>query len=66
MADNAFAFGQLLDAHPTDPDVPAVREFNEIMARTRELHSIIVPIGDGMWVGVRRGADPGAPGAVAL
>jgi predicted O-methyltransferase YrrM len=54
MVDNAFAFGQLLDAHPTDSDVPAVREFNDLMAATRELHSVIVPIGDGLWVGVKR------------
>lgn len=27
MADNAFAFGQLLDENPTDRDVPAVRAF---------------------------------------
>ncbi len=54
MADNAFAFGQLLDAHPTDREVPAVRAFNEIMAREARLHSVIVPIGDGLWVGVKR------------
>jgi caffeoyl-CoA O-methyltransferase len=54
MADNAFAFGQLLDPNPTDEDVPAVRTFNDLMAKTRELQSVIVPIGDGLWVGVRR------------
>lgn len=54
MVDNAFAFGQLFDAQPTDREVGAVRAFNEIMAQTKELHSIIVPIGDGLWVGVRR------------
>jgi predicted O-methyltransferase YrrM len=54
MVDNAFAFGQLLDEHPTDRDVAAVRAFNDQMAETRELASIIVPIGDGLWVGVKR------------
>jgi caffeoyl-CoA O-methyltransferase len=53
MVDNAFAFGQLFDAHPTDREVEAVRAFNKIMASTRELQSIIVPLGDGLWVGVR-------------
>jgi O-methyltransferase len=54
MVDNAFAFGQLFDEHPTDREVPAVRQFNDLMAATSELHSIIVPVGDGLWVGVRR------------
>jgi caffeoyl-CoA O-methyltransferase len=54
MVDNAFAFGQLFDAHPTDREVGAVRAFNEHMAREAGLHSIIVPIGDGLWVGVKR------------
>ena len=54
MADNAFAFGQLLDPHATDKEVPAVRAFNEVMAKESRLHSVIVPIGDGWWVGVKR------------
>jgi len=53
MADNAFAFGQLFDEHPTDREVPAVREFNEIMAREKRLAGVIVPLGDGLWVGVK-------------
>ncbi|MEE9293815.1 MAG: O-methyltransferase [Phycisphaerae bacterium] len=53
MVDNAFAFGQLFDEHPTDPAVPAVRAFNELMAQHSGLQSIIVPIGDGCWVGVK-------------
>jgi predicted O-methyltransferase YrrM len=53
MVDNAFAFGQLFAEKPTDREVPAVREFNERMARERGLQSIIVPVGDGLWVGVR-------------
>jgi len=53
MVDNAFAFGQLFDAHPTDSEAPAVKRFNEIMAREPRLQGIIVPIGDGLWVGVK-------------
>lgn len=53
MVDNAFAFGQLLDEHPSDPAVGNVRAFNELMARQTGLHSIIVPLGDGCWVGVK-------------
>ena len=54
MADNAFAFGQLLDPTPADREVPAIRAFNEIVAKEPRLHSVIVPIGDGLWVGVKR------------
>jgi caffeoyl-CoA O-methyltransferase len=54
MVDNAFAFGQLFDPKPTDREVPAVRAFNEVMAQTHGVHSIIVPFGDGLWVGVKR------------
>jgi caffeoyl-CoA O-methyltransferase len=54
FADNAFAFGQLLAEKPTDPDVPAIRAFNDLVARTKELQAVIVPLGDGFWFGVRR------------
>ncbi len=54
MADNAFAFGQLFDKNATDREVPAVRAFNETMAGSKGVDGIIVPIGDGLWVGVRR------------
>ncbi len=53
MADNAFAFGQLFDEHPTDREAPAMRAFNDLIAKTPGLTSIIVPFGDGLWVGVR-------------
>lgn len=58
MADNAFAFGQLLDEHPTDADVPAVRAFNDHMPTVKGLESVIVPLGDGLWVGVLRPPAP--------
>ncbi len=54
LVDNAFAFGQLFDADPTDSEVPAIRAFNDLMAATPEVHSVILPIGDGCWVGVRQ------------
>ena len=52
LVDNAFAFGQLLDAEPRDREVPAVRAFNDLMARTPGVHGVIVPLGDGLWVSV--------------
>ncbi|RKY22027.1 MAG: methyltransferase [Planctomycetota bacterium] len=57
MADNAFAFGQLFDAQPRDPEVEAVRAFNELVPAQDWLEAVIVPLGDGLWVGVVR-ADP--------
>jgi predicted O-methyltransferase YrrM len=56
LVDNAFAFGQLFDERPTDREVGAVRAFNDLMARERRVQAVIVPIGDGLWVGVVRGA----------
>lgn len=54
LVDNAFAFGELLAEHPRDRETPAVRAFNELMAREERVESVIVPLGDGLWVGVKR------------
>ena len=53
MADNALGFGRLLTAPEDDPGVGAIRRFNDIMAADNRLHSVIVPLGDGCWVGVK-------------
>lgn len=53
LVDNAFAFGQLFDEHPADREAPAVKAFNEVLAKDPAFRAVIVPIGDGMWVGVR-------------
>lgn len=53
MADNAFAFGQLFDEKPTDPEVGAVKAFNDFIPTIKGLRAVIVPIGDGLWVGVK-------------
>lgn len=53
MVDNAFAFGELFDEAPQDPETDAVKSFNEIMAAEGRLQSVIVPLGDGLWVGVK-------------
>lgn len=50
LADNALAFGQLLAEHPTDREVPAVRAFNDAVARDPRVEGVIVPLGDGVWV----------------
>ena len=50
LADNALAFGQLLDTNATDREVPAVRAFNDVVARHPRVEGVIVPLGDGVWV----------------
>jgi caffeoyl-CoA O-methyltransferase len=54
MVDNAFAFGELFNDSPSDKEVGAIRAFNEIVARESRLQSVIVPLGDGLWVGVKK------------
>jgi caffeoyl-CoA O-methyltransferase len=51
LADNAFGFGRLLDE--SDPGACAMRNFNDLMARESSLRSIIVPLGDGLWLGLK-------------
>jgi predicted O-methyltransferase YrrM len=51
LADNAFAFGRLFDS--SDEAVAAIQAFNNIMAQETALQSIIVPVGDGLWFGVK-------------
>ena len=53
MVDNAFAFGRLFDEEDPDPAVAQIRAFNDLMPGQPKLKSIIVPIGDGCWVGVK-------------
>lgn len=53
MADNAFAFGQLLDENAKDGGVRHVRKFNDYIAGQSGLHAAMVGIGDGLWVGVK-------------
>ncbi len=53
MADNAFAFGQLFEEQPTDPEVGAVKAFNDHIPGIENLQAVIVPMGDGVWVGVK-------------
>ncbi len=53
MVDNAFAFGELFASTPTHASVGEVRAFNDVMAAERRLQSVIVPLGDGLWVGVK-------------
>ena len=56
FGDNAYRDGRVAD--PTDhaPDVEAMREFNRLVASDTRLSSIIVPVRDGLLVGVKLAA----------
>ena len=51
MVDNAFGFGQLFDEDASHT-VEAIRVFNDKMAARTDVLGIIVPLGDGCWIGV--------------
>jgi predicted O-methyltransferase YrrM len=55
LVDNAFAFGELFEPAPRDKEVEAVRAFNDFAAALPGYDGVIVPIGDGLWVGTVRG-----------
>jgi predicted O-methyltransferase YrrM len=38
--------------------VPAVRAFNDHVPKVKGLESVIVPLGDGLWVGVAAPPPP--------
>ncbi len=61
MADNALAFGELLKRTARDPEVLAIRRFNTRVAASRSLQAVIIPLGDGLWVGVRSSAGSRSP-----
>jgi predicted O-methyltransferase YrrM len=50
--DNALAWGNITDRETDDPDVIGMREFNQAMSDHPALQSCIVPVGDGMCMGV--------------
>ena len=54
LVDNAFAFGELFEPAPRDSEVEAVRAFNDFAAALPGYDGVIVPIGDGLWVGTVR------------
>jgi len=58
LADNALAFGHLLDDADQSENVVAIRSFNDLMPRLPGLHPLLVPIGDGCWVGVKEAGTP--------
>lgn len=52
VADNALWGGRVLDSQVTDPDTEGVREFNRRLATDPRLTSVVVPMHDGVGIGV--------------
>lgn len=56
IADNAFAFGNIAKEVPDrNPEsVKNLREFNDYMNNHPQFHTTIVPLGDGLIIGVKK------------
>jgi predicted O-methyltransferase YrrM len=56
LADNAFWQGRVLE-EPADPASAGVQAFNHALAASEAFLATILPIGDGVAMGVRRGSE---------
>jgi caffeoyl-CoA O-methyltransferase len=54
MADNTFSHGRVLDAGNDNPSVIAVRAMNDRAAADERVEVIMLPVGDGLTVALRR------------
>lgn len=56
IADNAFAFGNIAKEVPDrNPEsVKNLRDFNDYMNKHQQIHTTIVPLGDGLIIGVKK------------
>jgi caffeoyl-CoA O-methyltransferase len=52
LADNVLFFGRVSDPNFTNPEIEAIRVFNRRIVDDPRLHSMILPIGDGVAVGL--------------
>ena len=66
LCDNAFFHARVLDAADREPDVEGVRAFNRLAAADPRVVATIVPVRDGLLVGVKteagERADAGSGG----
>jgi caffeoyl-CoA O-methyltransferase len=53
--DNAMAWGRIAEAETDDANVRGMQDFNRALAEDRRLQGCLVPIGDGMAMGVVKG-----------
>ena len=52
IADNTLRAGKVVDPSADDPQLRAIREFNRKLATSPRVTGLVVPIGDGVAVGV--------------
>ena len=50
LADNVIFFGRVADPNFHNPEIEAIRTFNRRLVDDPRLHSMILPIGDGVAV----------------
>lgn len=55
LCDNAFIHGRVADPDDTAPDVEGVRSFNRLAATDTGLVAAVIPVRDGLTVGVKVG-----------
>ncbi len=55
LCDNAFFNGRVTDASDREPDIEGVRAFNRLAATDPRLVSAVIPVRDGLVVGVKVG-----------
>ena len=53
VIDNCLMGGEVMNAESNDPDVVAMREFNEYFLSHPQLDATILPLGDGTGIGAR-------------
>lgn len=52
--DNMLSRGRVLEAKPQDPDVAALRKMNEFIHRDERVDALLLPLGDGLTLAVKR------------
>ncbi len=55
LCDNAFCNGRVTDARYHEPDIEGVRTFNRLAATDPQLAAAVIPVRDGLVVGVKVG-----------
>jgi predicted O-methyltransferase YrrM len=59
LCDNAFFNGRVTDPSDRAPDIEGVRAFNRLAAGDPELVATVIPVRDGLVVGVKVGHEGG-------
>jgi predicted O-methyltransferase YrrM len=58
LSDNAFFHGAAVDPNDQSPNAEGVRKFNELASRDPRLVATIIPVRDGLVIGVKTRDTP--------